>query len=322
MTLVSLCSLKGAPGVTTLSCLLGAAWPGPGPVTLVEADPAGGDLAARFGLSARVGWSSLAQSGRRSDEPSPVDGHLQTLPGGLPVLVAARGDERGSATSDEGLAVRSGPAGAVVRSGPAGPVGTVDATGTPGARRGLTIVDLGRLAPADNVSGSWLACSDAVLLVVRGDSSSAVRLRDRAGQLADTCHGRLGVVVVGGERSSQEIAGFARSTAVVPMADVPFDPAAARMASGDSGAGRRFERSPLWLATVRLAEALDAQLRGGGDGAERPGRGDGAVAVTGDQADRSEEPGGGRPRRNAGGVLRDRLARDGAEDRRSRRVPA
>ena len=65
MTVVSLLSVKGAPGVTTLSCLVASLWAGPGPVAVVEADPAGGDLAARFGLTSTLGWTSLAAAGSR-----------------------------------------------------------------------------------------------------------------------------------------------------------------------------------------------------------------------------------------------------------------
>ena len=82
-------SLKGSPGVTTLSCLLAATWPDPAPVVVVEADPAGGDLAARFGLSSTMGWSSLEAAVRRGGAASPLEPHLQQLPGGLAVLVGA-----------------------------------------------------------------------------------------------------------------------------------------------------------------------------------------------------------------------------------------
>src|SRR2546429_4288211 len=47
MALVAACSSKGAPGVTTLAVALASGWPG-GQAILVEADPGGGDLAARF----------------------------------------------------------------------------------------------------------------------------------------------------------------------------------------------------------------------------------------------------------------------------------
>lgn len=244
MTVVSLFSLKGAPGVTTLASLLGAAWAGARPVVLVEADPAGGDLAARFGLSARVGWSSLASSTRRSGGIPSLDPHLQTLPGGLPVLVAARGPERRPAATDEGAAIRSGPG------------------GTSEESPGLTIVDLGRLGADDAVSESWLDVSDASLVVVRGDVSSAVHLRDRVEHLAAACQGRLGTVVVAGDYSGRDLQDF---TGLASVADVPFDPAAAAVACGGTGSGRRLERSPLWLAVVRLAVHLESRSDRGGD---------------------------------------------------------
>jgi len=246
MTLVSLCSLKGAPGVTTLACLLGAAWPGPGPIVLVEADPSGGDCAARFGLSARVGWTSLSAAARRSDEPVATRPHLQDLPGGLPVLVAARGDERRAATSVEGRALWSGV--------PALPGGRTDDDDR------LTIVDLGRLGRDDAVSDSWLAGADTALLVVRGDSASAVQARDRVARLDAVAGGRLGIVVVGGGYSGHDLEEF---TGIRVLARLPFDPAAAEVATGAAGSGRRLERSPLWAAVGRLAASLAADPQSG-----------------------------------------------------------
>ena len=43
---VALCGDKGAPGVTTSALALASAWPGP--AVVVEASPAGGDLAIRL----------------------------------------------------------------------------------------------------------------------------------------------------------------------------------------------------------------------------------------------------------------------------------
>ena len=60
MALLPLCSVKGAPGVTTAACALGAVWPERRPTPIVvECDPAGGDLAARFGLEVTRGVVSL-----------------------------------------------------------------------------------------------------------------------------------------------------------------------------------------------------------------------------------------------------------------------
>jgi hypothetical protein len=63
----------------------------PGPVASSKCDPAGGDLAARFGLSSLVGWPSLTAAVRPDGFDSASDSpHLRYLPGGLPVLVACR----------------------------------------------------------------------------------------------------------------------------------------------------------------------------------------------------------------------------------------
>jgi hypothetical protein len=84
--LISLLSAKGSPGVTTLSLGLAARWPRPGAV-VVEVDPAGGDLAARFGHPPAVpgqepGLSAMAatRSGSRS-RPDPAAWVQATAPG-------------------------------------------------------------------------------------------------------------------------------------------------------------------------------------------------------------------------------------------------
>jgi MinD-like ATPase involved in chromosome partitioning or flagellar assembly len=93
VTVIALCSAKGAPGVTTLACALAAVWPRDRMITLAECDPSGGDLAARFGISAKQGMASLALECRSLPEPGAVHfrRHLQTLPGGLEVLAGPSG---------------------------------------------------------------------------------------------------------------------------------------------------------------------------------------------------------------------------------------
>ncbi len=53
--LIAVCSLKGSPGVTTWALALAACWPRPASAVLVECDPSGGSLAARFGLAPAPG---------------------------------------------------------------------------------------------------------------------------------------------------------------------------------------------------------------------------------------------------------------------------
>ena len=93
MLTIAICSTKGSPGVTTLACALGAVWPAERRVVVGECDPSGGDLAARFGLSAKRGMTSLVLEARRSLDTVMInlDDHVQVVPGGLEVLAGPTG---------------------------------------------------------------------------------------------------------------------------------------------------------------------------------------------------------------------------------------
>ena len=69
--IVSLCSVRGAPGVTSWSLLLAAAWPPEYDVdrVVVEADCDGGVVGARYGFGVDPGVVSLIASLRRADSP-------------------------------------------------------------------------------------------------------------------------------------------------------------------------------------------------------------------------------------------------------------
>jgi MinD-like ATPase involved in chromosome partitioning or flagellar assembly len=230
MTLVGVLSLKGAPGVTTFSCLLAATWPEEGSLVVVEADPAGGDLAGRFGLSSALGWSSLSSAVRRSGRATPMAPHLQYLPGGLPVLVSGSSGDQADLTCEAADVVERESA------------------------DGLAVVDLGRRTADGGTQEDWLGRCDISILVVSGDAAAALHARARSARLTEATGGRLGVVVIGsGARDSTEVGGF---TGIPALGDVPFDPQSAAVASGASGAGRRLERSALLAAVRRVADRL------------------------------------------------------------------
>jgi len=177
VTVVAFASLKGAPGVTTTTCLVAATWPTDRRVVVVEADPAGGDLAARFSLSAARGWPTFLTAARRTAAgagtgPSArVEPHLQSLPGGLQVLVGAR-----ASVSDP----PEWSASAVV-------AGCADA----GAGGMDVLVDLGRLHLPAPGPGSWLDLADLVAVTVSGDAASVLRLQEVRDQLVAWCGPRL-----------------------------------------------------------------------------------------------------------------------------------
>ena len=103
MTIVTICSSKGSPGVTTLACAIAATWPQNRRILLAECDPSGGDIAARFGMSAKLGMTSLVLESRSSQGSAlpNVEQHLQRLPGGLEVLVGAVGASAARMVDDE-----------------------------------------------------------------------------------------------------------------------------------------------------------------------------------------------------------------------------
>ena len=98
MTVIALASARGAPGVSTTAAAVAAVWPARRRVVLVEADAAGGVLAARYGLSAERGLVSLGTALRRGADAAAIWEHTQVLPGGVQAVLAAPAGEQVRAT--------------------------------------------------------------------------------------------------------------------------------------------------------------------------------------------------------------------------------
>jgi MinD-like ATPase involved in chromosome partitioning or flagellar assembly len=164
VTVIALCSAKGAPGVTTLACALAAVWPRDRMIMLAECDPSGGDLAARFGISAKQGVASLALECRSSPEPASVDfrRHVQTLPGGLEVLAGPSGASAARTVDAEVPKV----------------LDLLIGDGVVGASRvGDLILDCGRIQPGAVGQVAALAAAELALVVTRptGEAISSTR---------------------------------------------------------------------------------------------------------------------------------------------------
>ena len=88
--IVALCSAKGSPGVTTTAALLALHWPR-GACTLLEADPSGGSLVARWAghrrISIEPGLISLAAT-REPIDASTLHTHSQPVTERVRVLAA------------------------------------------------------------------------------------------------------------------------------------------------------------------------------------------------------------------------------------------
>jgi hypothetical protein len=113
MAVVAFGSVRSA-GVTTTAASLAMLWPAGRARLLVEADPAGGTVAAAAGLAAGPGLVSLAAAGRHGAGPELVFEHCQELADGTPVLCAPPGPElaRSALAMASGLLARLGELGA------------------------------------------------------------------------------------------------------------------------------------------------------------------------------------------------------------------
>lgn len=171
MSVVAVCSVKGAPGATMTAQALAAVWPRP--VALVDADPAGGDLFWRCRtpegapLDPDLGLLSLAAAARRDAEETTLVEHLQETAHGVPVLV-------GLASQEQLTGIGS------VWSALPGLLSGHDAD---------VIVDCGR-ASSGSPSLPVALRADALLLVVRPDVEGVAHLRNRLGQLRSALRSR------------------------------------------------------------------------------------------------------------------------------------
>ncbi|MGD9793834.1 MAG: hypothetical protein AB7V43_10170 [Acidimicrobiia bacterium] len=230
MTVVAILGSKHSPGATTLAVALGAVTSADDDALVVEADPAGGDVAARAGLPLDPGLLTLAAAGRRGLTAALLDVHTQRLANGTPVLVAPSSPEHAHA------AVR-------------GLAGNMEDTLR--GRAGLTIVDVGRWDPQSPAS-EILRSVDVIVAVFRPTVEGVEHLRTRLAAIP----GLPVVAVMVGEHPYrvEEVRSALGLDVVHVIAD---DPRAAMV-----GAGASHDR---WLrrsAYVRSVTALRSHIVG------------------------------------------------------------
>jgi len=220
MTVVALCSAKGAPGVTTLACLLGAVWPSPLSVVVAECDPSGGDLAARFGFDSQVGMASFVLASRQAAATVSSRPHVQKMPGGLEVLV-------GGPTAEAARAVDAELAG----------IAALFKLGSD------VVVDCGRVLADTPGQRLVLTHADVVVVVGADDVAAVVHIAALVDRLSRTISGALGLAVVGGTRGhAVEVAG---ATGTELAASIPIDQGTAAIVRGEPGRRRRLLHAPL-----------------------------------------------------------------------------
>ena len=223
-------------GATTATLALADAWPAP--VLVAELDPAGGDLAVRFGLSANTGVLSLAASGAERIGAHTVAEHTQVADG-LSLLVGPPGAEQAAAALG-GL----GPAVAWV-------LGTLDAD---------VLVDCGRLAPASVVVSEILPRAGLVLLVAATTPAGVVHLRHRLVALPPAVAARTTVALVGEGRPGCRAADVERALGVEVAGVLADDWRGAEALAAGEVSTRRYRSSALARSARPLARALAARL--------------------------------------------------------------
>jgi hypothetical protein len=237
VSLVAFASVKGSPGVTTAVVAVAASWPEDRPLLVAEVDPAGGDLAARFGLTEEPGLMSWSAAARRSSAAKELPRHVQELPGGIRLLVAPAGSEQ---------------AGGALRLLDARAPGGFDTS-----QDGDVLADCGRLA-LSRPSHPLLSEASLLILLVRPALADLAHLASRIEGLRKEA-GDVAIVLAGpGPYPAKEVAG---TLGVEVLGQLPLDPQGAALCSGaKAGSSRAASRSPLLRAARSLTDALVHRL--------------------------------------------------------------
>ena len=223
-------------GVTTLALALAATWPKERRVLLVEADPAGGTLAAASGWPPEPSLVSLAAAGRRALDPDLVWEHCQELPGGAAVLA-------GPASADQARSALG------MLAGLSSHLGMLDAD---------VLVDCGRLDAPASGAGVFEG-ADRVLLGARPRLADLHALATwQEANPFDS--GRVALVLVGdGPYPDAEIA---EALGIEVLARLPWDPEAAGALVSVPASAREVRLAPLVRATRSMADQLASELAG------------------------------------------------------------
>lgn len=233
--IVTLGSIRGAPGVTSWSLLLASAWPSDAEVerVVLEADLAGGVLGARYGWGVEPGVVSLISRLRRRERD-----------GLLPI-------NRSGRNVGDGVLVVPGPeTGEQARSVWRSDVGPVASHLATDPR--VWFVDVGRFDESSSSVG-FVDASAATVVVCGGRPEDLVQVPSRLRATKSRCD-HVGLLVTGPcTYSAGELSEFTGSEAVWLAKDTDDLAQAAATALTDSRARRR---SLLWRRALEIGAEL------------------------------------------------------------------
>ncbi|WP_020499959.1 MinD/ParA family ATP-binding protein [Sciscionella marina] len=238
--LIALCSLKGSPGVTTITVAVAAEWPRDAERLVLDADPAGGALALRFGLSVTPGLVSFAAAARRNPDPALLWNHTQTVSGGLRMLTAPSNGRHAQAALRALVAASGGPV--LERAARAG--------------RAVLFVDCGRM-DTGSAAEAIARRADALVLVAGTEDDELAALAARLPELAAWTP-RPALVLSGQGYATGEVE---RELGVPVLARVPRDPATAATLAGRTPIRRR-RAGGLTRVAAAIARALATTTSG------------------------------------------------------------
>jgi hypothetical protein len=225
--------------VSTLAVALTATWPPGRRVLLIEADPAGGTLAAGSGWAPEPGLVSLAAASRRGFDPALVWEHCQVLPGGAAVLA-------GPASADQARGALG------MLGGLAGHLDGLDAD---------VVVDCGRLDLGSLSMPVWEGADRQVLLArpcLADLHALAAWTETHRAETSSTEQRPAGLVVVGdGLYPDAEIA---EALDVEVLTRLPWDPRGAAAIVSVPASSREVRLAPLVRAARTLADRLAAEI--------------------------------------------------------------
>ncbi|MGD9754808.1 MAG: hypothetical protein AB7W59_27780 [Acidimicrobiia bacterium] len=227
MTTIAVGGVKHAPGATTLAVTLaGLARDG---ALVVEADPQGGDVAARSGLSLDPGLLTLAAAARRGLTPQLLDAHTQQLASGAAALFAPSSPNHAHAAL---TGLRASLASLFAN------------------RAGVTVIDVGRWDPRSGAIETALS-ADVALLLFRPTVGGVEHVRTRLELLSGI---RTVLVAVGDHPyGASEISDALGGGAVHVIAD---DQRAAELAGAGAPFDRWLRRTPYIRTVAALLDAL------------------------------------------------------------------